>query len=1019
MRPLALTLEGFTSFATSRRIDLADLGVFSIGGATGAGKSSILDALLFALYGEVPRTGKAVRELITTGQERLSVVLDFALRGERYRVARGIYRGTRPTEAQLERITNPEDPRILAEGVRPVNDAVVRLLGLDFSAFCRAVVLPQGEFDRFLRGEHTERRRVLTGLLGLEVYERMRAEASTRHGSAKLEVAAFEARLAREFAGVEPAAKEAIEAELVQARASVDEAREAAAAARSFTARMAALAEATLELDAADAALSESEAEAAQLAADQERLSEARRVAPAAPLLDAAAEAEAVAEASRLRAAGLGVVSRRARERLHTAEAANVGPDLGLRSRRDALRAALPRLLAVAGLRREREAVTARQAAALPRCEAAEAAERGAKRRLDACAEAVATAEKAQRTVDRESLDRLARLDPVARVLLAERPLLAEARRAVERQLAELATRDLAVGERRRALGVAGASVRGLAETVAHLEASAHQLPASKLRATLAVGSPCPVCEATVLGLPPPLNVDVAALDAARRRLALAEADAMAMERAVHQAEAQIQAAEQLLAGVQADRDHRQRSLEAARATLGAEPEEVLAAAERATTEAREAERQGQALAAAKQAMQLAAREHEGAAAALAREQGLVAELAAELAGLDQRQRNLEALSSEQRPPDPEAAVLGAPPQVVEGLQPELIASPERALEALEAQVAADDAARAAAAATLDAARLDAARAEASTTMADEEHARHAEAASRAVQALAEVLGRLGLDRAGVARARLEPGATAALEQRVTEAREARMSWLSRRARALELLGGQRVPAPVLEAAREAEAEAGRRAEECLRALVTLETDLAQLVRRLAERAEVAEQLSAADGRQRLWNSLATHLKTDRFQAYLLEETFKELVVEASVRLSAWTAGRLTLGFEGDRFRVVDAEHAGESRAIETLSGGETFLTSLALALALSEHIQRAQGRVQLEALFVDEGFGTLDPERLEPVAEALLSLGESGRLVGVVSHIAELNRQMPTCLRVARAPDGSTVTREDAGSEE
>src|SRR6185295_6452592 len=123
---------------------------------------------------------------------------------------------------------------------------------------------------------------------------------------------------------------------------------------------------------------------------------------------------------------------------------------------------------------------------------------------------------------------------------------------------------------------------------------------------------------------------------------------------------------------------------------------------------------------------------------------------------------------------------------------------------------------------------------------------------------------------------------------------------------------------------------------------------------------------------------------------WLLQEAFRELVAGASHRL--WDlSGRYTLAFQGDAFHVLDHDNARERRSAETLSGGETFLASLALALELSQQVQRAAGAVRLDSLFIDEGFGTLDAESLRIVADAVENLPTAGRMVGIITHLPEL----------------------------
>src|SRR5262249_39777468 len=161
----------------------------------------------------------------------------------------------------------------------------------------------------------------------------------------------------------------------------------------------------------------------------------------------------------------------------------------------------------------------------------------------------------------------------------------------------------------------------------------------------------------------------------------------------------------------------------------------------------------------------------------------------------------------------------------------------------------------------------------------------------------------------------------------------------------------------------------------------------ADLERRAARARELSEALQRERGRQAVFQQLTTDLRSENFRAFVLEEVFHELVAGASERLLT-LSGRYSLAFQDDAFQVLDHDNAGERRSAETLSGGETFLASLALALELSQQVQRAAGAVHLESLFIDEGFGTLDPEALDTIAGALEDLPVGGRMVGVITHL-------------------------------
>jgi exonuclease SbcC len=160
---------------------------------------------------------------------------------------------------------------------------------------------------------------------------------------------------------------------------------------------------------------------------------------------------------------------------------------------------------------------------------------------------------------------------------------------------------------------------------------------------------------------------------------------------------------------------------------------------------------------------------------------------------------------------------------------------------------------------------------------------------------------------------------------------------------------------------------------------------------------------------------LARHLSARGFEKWVLDEALSLLVAGATEILLELSAGAYSLGLdERSNFEVVDHRNADERRLARTLSGGETFLASLALALALSDQLSRlaANGAARLESIFLDEGFGALDAETLDTVAAAIEELGSQGRTVGLVSHVAELAERVPVRFEVTKGPVTSTVER-------
>src|SRR5438128_8982902 len=169
MRPVTLEVQGFTCYRDPQPVlDLSGMSLFAIAGPTGAGKSTILDAILYVLFGMVPRIGKqGVGEFISHGRDVLSVCLEFKLRGITYRITRRVKRGKNEqfqTIAALAEV-QPGGEKSLADSVKGVDAAVAELLGLDFDAFTQTVILPQNQFARFLQSKPKDQRQILQRLL--------------------------------------------------------------------------------------------------------------------------------------------------------------------------------------------------------------------------------------------------------------------------------------------------------------------------------------------------------------------------------------------------------------------------------------------------------------------------------------------------------------------------------------------------------------------------------------------------------------------------------------------------------------------------------------------------------------------------------------------------------------------------------------------------------------------------------------------------------------------------------------
>ena len=190
---------------------------------------------------------------------------------------------------------------------------------------------------------------------------------------------------------------------------------------------------------------------------------------------------------------------------------------------------------------------------------------------------------------------------------------------------------------------------------------------------------------------------------------------------------------------------------------------------------------------------------------------------------------------------------------------------------------------------------------------------------------------------------------------------------------------------------------------------------LAEIDRAVDDAAGYRADLDAHSRRAAVARELARLLNANHFEKWVLDEALGMLVEGATGLLRDLSDGAYSLGLDDNSaFLVVDHRNADEQRSARTLSGGETFLASLALALALADHVGSlaSQGAARLESVFLDEGFGTLDPETLDTVAAAIEELGSRGRMVGLISHVPELAERVPVRFEVTKSVNSSTVRK-------
>ncbi|MBV7432473.1 SMC family ATPase [Dermabacteraceae bacterium TAE3-ERU5] len=1012
MRLHRLKLRGIGPFREEFEIDFSRLGasgLFLLEGPTGSGKSTVLDAIVFALYGDVAGEARGkgrIRSQYSRPSEPSMVDLVFETGSGIYRVwrspeyqrpkQRGEGFTKEQAKAKLWRITSPDaiaavmadDSRAFG-GIEPVatridevGREITAAVGLNREQFSQTVVLPQGEFARFLRAKTDERRAVLQKIFATEIYERIedqlaqdrrgvereREEALTKlraalgslcdaarldeEKAAELEESLGSDEVTRELCAqvlTDLTEKRDTAAEQLQA---ADERRAASEKARDTARQASALAQQKAQLDGLEKRLSEGREENTRL---RELLATDERTNAAAPALREETQA---GEALRGAQGDLRAAWERAERDGEAPTHADDALAARLESEADAASRAAGALEAAlrleAGLDEREKAIAAEETRLEEQRELLEKDAATLKQRPEeekSLRERLAAQENLARG-ENEARERLAAAELV-KTAAEEAQQLAKQVQAAESALEELAKHaSAAVTEEARLRRARIAAV------------------AFDLAENLNDGEPCPVCgsaehpQPAQSDGPKPSDADV---EAAEETRAAAETD-------FNNARTALAGDTERLRGL---REKSQQLTPQQAAEAVAERKTRLAQAKKAAAEKRELEKtladyadetlrldkalqEGRVnLAAAKSA--LAEKK-----TALAADQKTCAEGKAEYPSVKAR---VEALRVQER----YCRELSGLMRGLGSAEKQLA----RRRETLAATLAENGFANAQAArqAQLSAQQRDAYR---------ENVARYDSDAQRLA---------VGLEAPGVA----EADGSAENLRRLGEA-------LAEKSAALEeanaCAGTARSAAALAQDTLTRAETARQRLEDALREGAAVR-ERADLIYRVAQLATGNDKTAGAV----------------RLSTFVLMRRFDDVLGAANSHLSKMSQGQFEIarsagsgrGKTGLDVEVIDAL-TGRARPADTLSGGETFYVSLSLALGLADVVTAEAGGIELGTLFIDEGFGSLDGERLDTVMSDLLSLSSHGRTVGLVSHVEELKRSIPDRIRVRRGRDGAST---------
>ena len=1000
MRPRRLVLANFGPYRGTAEVDFDRLGdVFLVCGKTGSGKTSLFDALTYALYGQAPESrGSLERELRShhaLPEEETRVELEFYLGDEILRVVR-----TPPFQRPARRATKAgapvEEPAaallyraetggeiLVSDRISEVNDYLRRRIGLTQEEFTKIVLLPQGAFQRFLEMNSSDRTAVLQKIFPVDLHDRVAALARERAQDARRRLEYLDGELARLDVELGGSGKRGLLAELEGAlAAAVEEERSLGLELELRRTSVREARESTELLDRRD--------RAAETLAELESGLPAREAVRTALERDSAARAAAPSVEAREKAeqdlAGAEGELESARRETAALDARAMEVERHARSARD-LSIRLAELDAEAGALSAARAAWDRSLAARAALETATGAEAAAREGRDRLARERDETERRFRDLSpsRDEEEAAAGRGETARTALEE-----------ARRIRDAAVRAADLG-RKRAAAAAEAEARereaveagrdaGVAEArLAEFDAEKERALAGELATGLRPGEPCPVCgsrehpepaeaRASAFGLEERLREAGSSRDAARAREALARGLARERTRESEEAASGLAA----LGGVPGE-DRAGEILSAAEE----EDRASVAAAKALAGRAREAETVREAL--------------EALAAQLKPAEAEYARAARDLAAASAAETEARSSAGEEDP---------------RGLLERILRERE---ENEAARKAADDEVR------VHAERVSAAKARLSQSEgripalgAALDGAREAETAA---------LSGAGFRDGEECRAALLPAADRSRLAEEAERQDRELTEARARSRAAAEAAAGRTR-PDLEALAEGEREAALRFEEA-RAAVRSASGLAESVRRgevrretlLEERRGLEKESRTMDGLSKLLNGELSGSRLP-FKNYALSLYLRQVAAAASRRLLEMSDRRYSLSVDEGPARgnakagldlSVHDSFTGRSRPAGTLSGGEKFLASISLALGLADVITRRAGGIILDAIFIDEGFGSLDDEALDRAIEVLDRVRE-GRMVGVISHVAELRDRIPAHIEVYKGRGGSRI---------